>query len=128
MKQDPDNTSKTIAESVKKTVYVRLERSISDGVVLDTKNHIINAVATNDNFSAAMKPFFDSMSAEELTNWKEFVKNADVKVYQVGTNADGSDKDITTQISSMVNSMNLTVLRKSLLLINIVKLLLSKLI
>lgn len=102
LKQDPDNTSKTIAESVKKTVYVRLERSISDGVVLDTKNHIINAVATNDNFSAAMKPFFDSMSAEELTNWKEFVKNADVKVYQVGTNADGSDKDITTQISSMV--------------------------
>ena len=64
---------------------------------LDTKNHIINAVATNDNFSAAMKPFFGSMSAEELTNWKEFVKNADVKVYQVGTNADGSDKDITAQ-------------------------------
>lgn len=48
LKQDPDNTSKTIAESVKKTVYVRLERSISDGVVLDTKNHIINAVATNE--------------------------------------------------------------------------------
>jgi hypothetical protein len=66
LKQDPANTSKTIAESVKKIVYVRLERSISDGVVLDTKNHIINAVATNDNFSAAMKPFFDSMSAEEL--------------------------------------------------------------
>ena len=42
------------------------------------------------------------MSAEELTNWKEFVKNADVKVYQVGTNADGSDKDITAQIGSMV--------------------------
>ena len=102
LKQDPVNTSKTIAESVKKIVYVRLERSISDGVVLDTKNHIINAVATNDNFSAAMKPFFDSMSAEELTNWKEFVKNADVKVYQVGTNADGSDKDITAQIGSMV--------------------------
>ena len=38
---------------------------------------------------------YDAMSAEELINWKEFVKNYDYEVYQVGTNADGSDKKIS---------------------------------
>lgn len=82
-------------KSVTQTVYIRLERSISAGVTLDAKAWTINAVKNKDNFTAPLKKMYDAMSAEELINWKEFVKNYDYEVYQVGTNADGSDKKIS---------------------------------
>ena len=74
-------------KSVTQTVYIRLERSISADVTLDAKAWTINAVPSKDNFTAPLKKMYDAMSAEELTNWKEFVSSYDYDVYQV--NADG---------------------------------------
>ena len=77
-------------KSVTQTVYIRLERSISADVTLDAKAWTINAVPSKDNFTAPLKKMYDAMSAEELTNWKEFVSSYDYDVYQV--NADGPTK------------------------------------
>ncbi len=93
-------------KSVTQTVYIRLERSISAGVTLDAKAWTINAVKNKDNFTAPLKKMYDAMSAEELINWKEFVKNYDYEVYQVGTNADGSDKKISDYKQYGTNGKN----------------------
>lgn len=82
-------------KSVTQTVYIRLERSISAGVTLDAKAWTINAVKANDNFTASLKKMYDAMSAEELTNWKEFVKSYEYDVYQVGTGTNGDPKPIS---------------------------------
>lgn len=68
-------------------------------VTLDKANHTITADETKDNFSASLTPMFDAMTTEQLNEWNQYINAADFKVYQVGTNDDGSDKDITNGVS-----------------------------
>ena len=96
-------------KSVKITVWVRLENSISDLTTLDAVAHEIKADPTKDNFSASLSAMFNDFGTSGTLEWKDRVKRGDIKIMQVGTGANGADKDVSTPLTN--NDIKITYLK-----------------
>lgn len=75
-------------KSVTQTVWVRMERTIKDQVVLDPVNHIIPAKAADDKFTVSLDKMFNEMTAEERVNWNKFAHGIVTVIKQVNPNGD----------------------------------------
>ena len=80
-------------KSVTQTVWVRMERTIKEQVVLDPVNHIIPAKVADDKFTVSLDKMFNEMTAEERVNWNEFADGIYTKLYKVNPN--GEDTEVT---------------------------------
>ncbi len=85
--------TETGIKSVTQTVWVRMERTIKDQVVLDPVNHIIPAKAADDKFTVSLDKMFNEMTAEERVNWNKFAHDIVTVIKQV--NPDGDDITVT---------------------------------
>ena len=85
----------TTQTAVKTTVYVQLENSISDMTTLSEVNWTIPTAANKDNFTASLAAMFSNLGTAGTEEWKDRVNSVATQVYQVGTNADGSDKAVS---------------------------------
>ena len=97
-------------KNVKITVWVRLENSISDLTTLDAVAHEIKADPTKDNFSASLSAMFNDFGTSGTLEWKDRVKRGDIKIMQVGTGANGADKDVTSTLLTN-NDIKITYLK-----------------
>jgi len=75
-------------KSVTQTVWVRMERTIKEQVVLDPVNHIIPAKVADDKFTVSLDKMFNEMTAEERVNWNKFAHDIVTVIKQVNPNGD----------------------------------------
>ena len=84
-------------------IPMTVAKSFAGQTVLAQTDHMINADASKDNFSVSLDNMFTDLGTNEAL-WKSDVTDAKVQLYQVGTAADGKDKEISipTSVSLIV--------------------------
>ena len=75
-------------------IPMTVAKSFAGQTVLAQTDHMINAEASKDKFAVSLDNMFTDLGTNEAL-WKSDVTKATVELYQVGTAADGKDKEIT---------------------------------
>ena len=90
-------------------IPMTVAKSFAGQTVLAQTDHMINAEASKDKFAVSLDNMFTDLGTNEAL-WKSDVTKATVELYQVGTAADGKDKQIT--IPTAPNAISFTVADK----------------